>query len=68
VTLADKFAFNNPSFRPGQAVIVFYDPQHPQRAMLDRGWKNYLPFLFCAIVAGLMLRGGLQLWTRKLDV
>jgi hypothetical protein len=68
VTLADRFAFNHPSFRAGQAVIVFYDPQHPEHAMLDRGWKNYLPLLFCAIVAGLMLRGGSQLWTKKLDV
>jgi len=33
VTLPDQIAFSPPSFRVGQRVRVFYDPQNPQRAM-----------------------------------
>jgi hypothetical protein len=40
VTLPDQIAFSPPSFRVGQKVRVFYDPQNPQRAMIDRGRKN----------------------------
>ena len=38
----DKFAFNPPSFHAAQSVTIFYDPQNPQNAMIDRGAKNYL--------------------------
>lgn len=38
----DGIAFNPPSFHVGESVTIFYDPQNPQRAMIDRGAKNYL--------------------------
>lgn len=38
----DSIAFNPPSFSVGQSVTIFYDPQNPQDAMIDRGAKNYL--------------------------
>lgn len=42
VVYHDRVAFNPPSFSVGQSVTVFYDPQNPQMAMIDRGAKNYL--------------------------
>src|SRR5437762_8065010 len=49
VTYADKSGFSRPSFMVGQKVRIFYDPQNPQHAMIDRGPKNYaIPFV-CAV-------------------
>ena len=60
VTYADKFGFSRPSFMVGQKVRIFYDPQNPQHAMIDRGPKNYaIPFV-CAVFGGLMILGSLQ--------
>src|SRR2546422_5323420 len=60
VTYADKFGFSPPSFMVGQKVRIFYDPQNPQHAMIDRGPKNYaIPFV-CAVFGGLMILGSLQ--------
>ena len=42
VVYHDRIAFNPPSFSVGQSVTVFYDPQNPQMAVIDRGAKNYL--------------------------
>jgi hypothetical protein len=31
----------------GQKVIVYYDPKHPEKAVLERGliWKTFIPFI-----------------------
>lgn len=31
----------------GQKVVVYYDPKHPEKAVLERGliWKTFMPFL-----------------------
>ena len=31
----------------GQKVIVYYDPKHPEKAVLERGliWKTFMPFI-----------------------
>jgi hypothetical protein len=31
----------------GQKVIVYYDPKHPDKAVLERGiiWKTFMPFI-----------------------
>ena len=31
----------------GQKVVVYYDPKHPERAVLERGliWKTFMPFV-----------------------
>jgi hypothetical protein len=31
----------------GQRVIVYYDPKHPNKAVLERGliWKTFMPFI-----------------------
>ena len=42
VVYHDRVAFNPPSFSVGRSVTIFYDPQNPQMAMIDRGAKNYL--------------------------
>jgi len=60
VTYADKFGFSPPSFMVGQKVRIFYDPQNPQRAMIDRGPKNYVIPCVCAVFGGLMILGSLQ--------
>jgi hypothetical protein len=60
VTLPDWIAFKPPAFFVGQSVKIFYDPQSPQAAMIDRGAKNYyLPILWCAF-GGLSVFGSLQ--------
>jgi hypothetical protein len=38
----DDVALNPPSFSVGESVTILYDPQNPQKAMIDRGAKNYL--------------------------
>jgi Protein of unknown function (DUF3592) len=41
-THRDEIGMNPPSFSVGQSVTIFYDPENPQKAMIDRGAKNYL--------------------------
>ena len=66
VTYADKFGFSRPSFMVGQKVRIFYDPQTPQHAMIDRGPKNYaIPFV-CAVFGGLMILGSLQRLSKRI--
>ena len=60
VTYADAFGFSSSSFQVGQKVRIFYDPQTPQHAMIDRGLKNLVIPLVCAVFGGLMIRGGVQ--------
>ena len=60
VIYPDKFGFSRASFSVGQRVRIFYDPQNPEHAMIDRGQKNYvIPGIVCTF-GGLMLLGGLQ--------
>ena len=66
VTYADKFGFNPPSFRVGQKVRIFYDPQKPQHAMIDRGPKNYVIPLVCGVFGGLMILGSLQRLSKRI--
>jgi hypothetical protein len=44
---------NPPAFRVGQTVTVYYDPQHPQTALIDTG-KDLWLFPLVAIVMGTM--------------
>jgi Protein of unknown function (DUF3592) len=60
VTYADAFGFGSPSFRVGQEVRIFYDPQNSQHAMIDRGPKNFVVPLVCAVFGGFMLLGAVQ--------
>ena len=65
VTFADSISFNPPSFQVGQTVRVFYDPQQPQHAMIDRGQNNWVVPAIAGIFGGLMLLGGAQRLRRK---
>jgi len=65
VTLSDWVTFNPPSFRVGQTVSVFYDPDEPGHAMVDRGWKNYLPPGIPGVMGLLMILGGVQRWLKR---
>ncbi len=60
VTLQDWISFERPSFGVGQTVTVFYDPEEPQHAMVDRGWKNLVPPGVPGLFGFLMVLGGLQ--------
>jgi hypothetical protein len=60
ITHRDFLAFSPPSFNVGQRVKVFYDPQNPQHAMIERGPKNYVIPLVCGAFGGLMIGGGQQ--------
>lgn len=60
VIYADAFGFGSASFRVGQEVRILYDPQNSQLAMIDRGPKNFVVPLVCAVFGGLMLLGGVQ--------
>lgn len=60
VTVGDWISLNPPSFRVGQSVTLFYDPKDPQHAMIDRGWKNYLPLGIPGVMGFLMILGGIQ--------
>jgi hypothetical protein len=60
ITFQDPMAFGRPSFSVGQKVRVFYDPQHPQSAMVDRGMKNYIIPLICFAFAGFCIQAGVQ--------
>jgi Protein of unknown function (DUF3592) len=66
VIYADKFGFNPPSFRVGQNVRVFYDPQNPQHAIIDRGPKNYVIPLVCGVFGGIMILGSLQRLSKRI--
>ena len=68
VTLPDQIAFSPPSFRVGQKVRVFYDPQNPQHAMIDRGSKNFIIPGICLVFGGLIVLGSIQRLTRPLPV
>jgi hypothetical protein len=59
-TVGDWIALRPPSFSVGQAVTVFYDPEDPQHAMIDRGWKNYAVPGIPGVMGFLMILGGLQ--------
>ena len=65
VTYADKFGFSRPSFMVGQKVRIFYDPQNPQRAMIDRGPKNYVIPFVCGVFGGLMILGSVQRLSKR---
>jgi hypothetical protein len=41
-------------------VNIFYDPGEPEHAMIDRGWKNYLPPGIPGVMGFLMILGGVQ--------
>ena len=60
LTVDDWIALHPPSFRVGQSVTLFYDPEDPQHAMIDRGWKNYLAPGIPGVMGFLMILGGLQ--------
>jgi Protein of unknown function (DUF3592) len=66
VTLDDWLGLNPPWFRVGQSVTLFYDPENPQHAMIDRGWKNYLPLGIPGGMGFLMILGGIQRLLRAL--
>jgi hypothetical protein len=65
ITYADAIGFTTPSFRVGQDVTIFYDPEEPQHAMIDRGAKNYLIPGICLIVGGFMVLGSCQRLARS---
>jgi hypothetical protein len=60
VVVPDNFSFSPASFRVGQGVTIFYDPQEPLRMMIDRGWRNYLVLGIPGLIGFLMLLGGVQ--------
>jgi Protein of unknown function (DUF3592) len=64
VTIDDWIGLSPPSFRVGQSVTLFYDPEDPQHAMIDRGWKNYLLPGIPGGMGFLMILGGIQRWLR----
>ena len=65
ITYADVIGFTRPSFRVGQDVTIFYDPEEPQHAMIDRGAKNYLIPGICLIFGGFMVLGSCQRLARS---
>ena len=68
VTLPDQFAFGRPSFFVGQRVKIFYDPQNPQHAMIDRGRRNLIIPAICLVVGGLMVLGSIQRLARPAPI
>jgi hypothetical protein len=60
VTVVDWIGMAPPSFHVGQAVAVYYDPDNPGHAMIDRGWKNLLLPSIPGVIGVLMLLGGVQ--------
>jgi Protein of unknown function (DUF3592) len=63
VTYSDFLAFDPPSFSVGDRVKVLYDPQHPERAMIDRGKKVLFALLaICAFGAFLVVAGTRRLF------
>jgi hypothetical protein len=54
VRYRDEIGSNPPSFRVGETVRVYYDPQRPESALIDRGlWNWLLPLLVS--LGGLLL-------------
>ena len=46
VRFKDSISSNPPSYRTGEVVGVFYDPDHPRDARIDRGrWNKAVPIL-----------------------
>jgi hypothetical protein len=56
----DWYGTNPPAFTVGQSVTVFYDPELPEHAVIDHGWKNYLAISVPLTMGLLMLLGGVQ--------
>lgn len=52
----DRIGTNPPMYRQGEEVPVFYDPENPQKAMIDRGIFNLaFPGIFALVGAGLFI-------------
>ncbi len=60
VVVPDNVSFSPASFRVGQGVTIFYDPQEPLHMMIDRGWRNYLVLGIPGLMGFFMLLGGVQ--------
>jgi hypothetical protein len=60
VTFAEPIAWSPPSFQVGESVGVLYDPRDSERAMIDRGGRNYLMPGYIALFGGAFVLGGLQ--------
>jgi uncharacterized protein DUF3592 len=42
VRVPDWIGLGKQTLGVGQRVIVLYDPDEPENAMIDHGWKNWL--------------------------
>ncbi len=61
-TFEGKTGSSPPMFDVGDKVMVLYDPDRPEKAIIDHGWLNWLPSL------GLMLLGALMVfWALRLS-
>jgi hypothetical protein len=65
VTHEDVLGFSSPSFGVGQEVTVFYDPEEPEHAMIDRGAKNLVIPGICLVFGGLSILGSCQRLARS---
>jgi Protein of unknown function (DUF3592) len=59
ITYRDDIGTNPPSFRIGETVRIYYDPERPENALIDRGLWNWLLPLLVALGGVLLLLGGL---------
>lgn len=62
VTYRDEIGTNPPSFRIGETVRIYYDPERPESALIDRGFWNWVLPMLVALGGFLALLGGLTLY------
>jgi len=65
MTFQDRVGASYPMNKQGDIVTVLYDPQYPDKAMIDRGLWNWLPAMGCAGAGLLLLLVNMQTYRRS---
>ncbi|MGV7222625.1 MAG: DUF3592 domain-containing protein [Nitrospinales bacterium] len=55
VTFKSRVGSSHPTNEQGDIVSVIYNPQNPEKAMIDSGWWNWFPTIGCASASLLFL-------------
>src|SRR5262249_19771138 len=60
IRFTEPIGWNPPSAMVGDQVGVFFDPEHSEHAMIDRGARNWLLPVGLALFGGFFMIGGLR--------
>lgn len=60
LSFKDSFSSSPAAYAIGEQVAVIYNPDQPEIAMIDRGWKNWILTSICAGLGLLILSGAVK--------